>query len=66
MAFNSQTYRSNRYRKSAWENLARARDIKTRTAKGLAYDWEAPRIATFVKLALSDMKLHLMTRKERS
>lgn len=65
MAFNSQTYRSNKYRKSAFENLATARDIKTRDAKGEAYGWELPRIAVFVKLARSDMRLHLLTRKAK-
>lgn len=65
MAFNAETYRMNRFRKSAWKNLAEAKNIKSRAAKGEAYDWELPRIATFVKLARSDMKLYLMIKFTR-
>lgn len=64
MAFNSQTYRSNQYRRKAWEELASAREIKARAACGKAYDWELPRIAVFAKLARGSMRLHLLTRKE--
>lgn len=63
MAFNAETYRSNKYRKSAWKDLGAAREIKERAAKGEAYDWELPRIAFFVKMARSNMRLHLMSRK---
>ena len=58
MAFNAHTYRKNKTRKSAWNNLAQARDIKARAAKGEAYDWELPRIAMFVKLARLDMRVY--------
>lgn len=65
MAFNAETYRMNRYRKSAWKNIAEAKDIKSRAAKGEAYDWELPRIAMFVKLARSDMKLYLIIKSNK-
>ncbi len=61
MAFNSQTYRRNQYRKSAWKNLEAARDIKARAAKDQAYDWELPRISFFVKMARLDMKLYRLS-----
>jgi hypothetical protein len=64
MAFNAQTYRANKYRKDAWEELAKAREIKTRVKAGDAYEWEVPRIATFVKLARISMHLHLIARKK--
>ena len=64
MAFNSQTYHANKHRKEAWVNLSRAREIKNRMMQGVAYDWELPRITFFVKLARSDMKLHLLMRKK--
>ena len=59
MAFNANTYRMNKARKQAWLELAAARDIKARAARGEAYDWELPRIAHFVKLARISMHLHL-------
>ncbi len=62
MAFNSSTYHANKHRRQAWENLATARDIKARAARGEAYDWELPRVAMYVKLALSDMRLSLFYR----
>lgn len=63
MAFNAETYRANKWRKAAWANLAWARDIKARAAKGEAYDWEIPRIATLVKLARNAMKLYRLSRR---
>lgn len=51
MSFNSNTYHINKYRREAAAELAKARDVKARAATGDAYDWELPRIATFVKLA---------------
>jgi len=60
--FNANTYRANKYRRQAWADLAKARDIKARAARGEAYDWELPRAALFVKLARSNMKLHLLYR----
>lgn len=65
MPFNSETYRMNKYRKEAWRRLAEARDIKARAAAGQAYDWEIPRIGTFVALARSNMRLHLIARRTR-
>lgn len=59
MAFNSDTYRANKYRKQAWAELARARDIKSRAAAGIAYEWELPRIAHFVAMARSSMRGYL-------
>jgi hypothetical protein len=64
MPFNSQTYRSNKARRKAWEELERARDIKARAARGEAYDWEIPRVAFFVKMARLSMRMHVLTRKE--
>jgi hypothetical protein len=66
MAFNSNTYRMNQYRKKAWAELAEARDIKDRAARGEAYDWEVPRIATFVQLARSSMRLFLSAQRIRA
>lgn len=63
MAFNATTYRANKHRKAAWMNLAVARDIKARAARGEAYAWEVARIALFVKLARADMRLHLFYRR---
>lgn len=58
MPFNSRTYHRNRYRREALANLAKARDIKARAAAGEAYDWEIPRIKTFVELARIDWRLY--------
>lgn len=63
MAFNSTTYRANEYRKQAWAELAAARDIKVRALRGTAYDWELPRVATFVRLARLSMRIHLSLRR---
>lgn len=60
MAFNADSYRRNQYRRTALENLAKARDIKARVIAGTAYEWEAPRIQTFVKLARIDWRLYRM------
>lgn len=57
MAFNSNTYHRNRCRREAEENMARARDIKARVSAGTAYDWEAPRIAHFAKLAVISARM---------
>ncbi len=59
MAFNSNTYRTNKWRRTAWENLAEARAIKARVLAGTACDWEAPRIKFFVEQALGAMRLYL-------
>lgn len=63
MPFNSDTYHANRYRRQAWDELAAARDIKARAARGEAYSWEISRIETFVKLARSSMRLSLSHRR---
>jgi hypothetical protein len=65
MPFNAETYRMNQYRKKAWVELAQAKDIRDRARTGDAYDWEIPRIATFVKLARISMRLHLGMRRAR-
>jgi hypothetical protein len=57
MPFNAETYRINRYRREARAQMERARDIKARAARGEAYNWEIPRIATFVGLARGSMRL---------
>ena len=62
MAFNAKTYRANKYRQQAWAELQSAREIKARVVRGDAYEWELPRIATFVKLARLSMHLHLNAR----
>lgn len=67
MAFNSTTYRANKYRKKAWSELAEARAIRARVlSDGERYGWERPRIATFVTLARLSMRLHLSLRKTRT
>lgn len=65
MPFNADTYRMNQYRKSAWANLAKARDIKARTLAGEAYGWESDRLPTFVKLARIDMRLYLSVKRQK-
>jgi hypothetical protein len=59
MPFNATTYRANKYRRDAWQELARARDIKARSLRGEAHEWEIARIPTLVKLARIAMKLHV-------
>ena len=63
MAFSGNTYRANKYRNRAWADLASARDIKARAAAGVAYDWELPRIAFYVKMARSSMHISLQYRR---
>jgi len=58
MAFNSNTYRMNKFRRQAWEELQAAREIKARVEAGTAYEWEKPRIAHFVKAARLSMRLY--------
>lgn len=66
MAFNSDSYYANKYAASAWENLARAREIKGRIERGeQVYNWEANRIGMFARLALIDMRLSLSHRRLR-
>lgn len=62
MAFNATTYRMNKWRKQAWAELAQAKDIRDRAKVGEAYEWEVPRIETFVKLARISMHLYLSER----
>lgn len=57
MPFNSDTYHRNKRLRSSRENMDKARDIKDRAARGEAYDWEIPRIESFVKLARIDRRL---------
>ena len=59
MAFNSNTYHGNKARRTAWAELAQARDIKARAARGEAYDWEVQRIARLVSYARSSMHSYL-------
>lgn len=60
MAFNSESYRRNKYRKDALVYLERARAIKARVTSGEAYDWEASRISVFATLARIDWHLYLI------
>lgn len=57
MAFNADTYYANQHAKKAKENLAAAREIKARAARGEAYDWEIPRIAYYARLARINARL---------
>lgn len=57
MAFNSATYRKNKYRREAYAYLAQARDIKARAAAGTASDWEPARIASLAFLARNSIRL---------
>lgn len=59
MAFNSNTYHGNKARRTAWAELAQARDIKSRAARGEAYDWEIPRITKHISYARSYMRSYL-------
>lgn len=63
MAFNSQTYYRNRWRKDALAELERAREIKARVAAGAACEWEAARIATCVKCARISWRLYLSAKR---
>lgn len=63
MPFNSETYYANKWAKSAWANIASAKDIKRRAATGDAYDWEIARIPGLVKCARIDMHLSLSQRR---
>jgi hypothetical protein len=62
MPFNAATYHANKYQSKAWQQLATARDIKARAARGEAYDWEVSRIAIFVQLARHSMHTSLYSR----
>jgi hypothetical protein len=62
MAFNSNTYRMNRYRKEAWAHLADARELKARVQCGECYSWEPPRVRFHVEQARICMRLHLRCR----
>ena len=57
MAFNSNTYHANKYRRLAHEALASAREIKARAARGDAYEWELPRVSHFARLARINMRI---------
>lgn len=65
LAFNSETYRMNKFRRDRGANLARAREIKARLVAGQAYEWEGQRIDTFAKLARIDNRLFLSARRGR-
>lgn len=65
MPFNSQSYHRNKYRREAKARLVDARELKARIAAGEAYDWEIPRLATFVRLARIDWRLYLIMRRMR-
>ncbi|RWQ35816.1 MAG: hypothetical protein EOS20_17230 [Mesorhizobium sp.] len=66
MAFNSNTYHANKCARTAWEWIARAKDVKRRVALGTAYDWEAERIPFMVFYARSDMRRSLFFRRLRA
>lgn len=65
MAFNSNTYYANKAAKSAYANIAHAKDIKRRAALGEAYGWEVERIPNLVKYARHDMHMSLFYRSLR-
>lgn len=65
MPFNANTYRMNRYRRKAWDELREARAIRERVATGIAYPWENERIAFLVRMARLSMRLHLSCRAMR-
>ena len=65
MAFNSNTYRANKYCKDAAKALANAREIKARAAAGDAYDWEVPLIRSHVRAARGLMHMSFMYRSLR-
>ncbi|MER9452064.1 hypothetical protein [Mesorhizobium sp. M0254] len=62
MAFNSDTYHANKSARAAYEQIARAKDIKRRAAIGEAYAWEIERISTLVQYARWDMHRSLFYR----
>ncbi len=66
MAFNANTYRTNKYRRQAWDYLTQAREQKARIAKGEAYDWEHPRVKFFVTQARLSMRLYRRGRELRA
>ncbi len=51
MVFNSDSYYANKYRRTAWENLALAREYR---AEG-----NVERAALYAKIAMGDMRLSL-------
>lgn len=63
MAFNSDTYHANRHKRMAWENLAKARAIRSRVNSSNLCEWERPRVSTYARLALSDMRLSVIYRQ---
>lgn len=62
MAFNSNTYYQNKHRREAWAQLKHAREVRDRVRAGTAYDWEAPHVALFARLARLSMKISLSYR----
>lgn len=60
MPFNSASYYRNKWRRQALDELAKARDIKARRARGEAYDWES--IPSAVRLARTTWQLYLSQR----
>ncbi len=66
MAFNANTYRTNKYRRQAWDYLAQARELKARITNGEAYDWELGRVAFFVTQARLSMRLYRNGRELRA
>lgn len=63
MPFNSNTYNANKSARSAYEWIAKAKDVKRRNASGEAHEWEVDRIPTMVFYARSDMHRSLFFRK---
>ncbi|RVD44652.1 hypothetical protein EN742_01680 [Mesorhizobium sp. M4A.F.Ca.ET.020.02.1.1] len=63
MAFNSDTYHANKYRRIAFEEIAQAKDIKRRAAIGQAYDWEVRRIPSLVSNARTSLRLSRLYRE---
>lgn len=52
MPFNAHSYYANKFAREARSYIAKARDIKARAARGEAYDWELPSVASYAKLAI--------------
>lgn len=63
MAFNGQTYRRNKARRSALEYLAQARAYKARVLSGEAYTWEAALIPGRVRCARLQWSVYLSYRR---
>lgn len=62
MVFNADTYYANKYRRQAWETLAKVRDIRERHQRGEAYYWEPGRMPLLITEARTLMHLSVLYR----